>query len=180
MVFKVLPTHIDAEFHGESISDGFRAIRARKVGQKLKKPKKVAKLDSQVTPLSRTTPHRTVGGAHIAGFCCRNGGETTSMRTLSLWLDTLTDTRNRISITIPFQGKIWMKNINFSWRKLIFKIWNRFFEIFFQKSRRFRAWRTQCQRDPHCKRPFGEGLREISRLQRVARAKVGVKLLRLG
>ena len=50
----------------------------------------------------------------------------------------------------------------------------------FQKSRRFRAWRTQCQRDPHCKRPFGEGLREISRLQRVARAKVGVKLLRLG
>ena len=60
MVFKVLPTHIDAEFHGESISDGFRAIRARKVGQKLKKTKKVAKLDSQVTPLSRTTPHRTV------------------------------------------------------------------------------------------------------------------------
>ena len=40
MVFKVLPTHIDAEFHGESISEGFRAIRARKVGQKLKKPKK--------------------------------------------------------------------------------------------------------------------------------------------
>ena len=38
MVFKVLPTHIDAEFHGESISDGFRAIRVRKVGQKLKKP----------------------------------------------------------------------------------------------------------------------------------------------
>ena len=50
----------------------------------------------------------------------------------------------------------------------------------FQKSQRFRTWRTQCQRDPHCKRPFGEGLREISRLQRVARAKVGVKLLRLG
>ena len=40
VVFKVLPTHIDAEFHGESSSDGFRAIRARKVSQKLKKPKK--------------------------------------------------------------------------------------------------------------------------------------------
>ena len=37
---KVLRTYIDAEFHGESISDGFRAIRARKVSQKLKKPKK--------------------------------------------------------------------------------------------------------------------------------------------
>ena len=63
MVFKVLPTHIDAEFHGESISDGFRAIRVRKVGQKLKKPGGIAKLDSQVTllqNLSRTTPHRTV------------------------------------------------------------------------------------------------------------------------
>ena len=40
MVFKVLPTHIDAEFHGESISDGSRAIRERKVGEKLKKPRK--------------------------------------------------------------------------------------------------------------------------------------------
>ena len=65
MVFKVLPTHIDAEFHGESTSDGFRAIRARKVGQKLKKTKRVAKLDSQVTPLSRTTPHRTVEHSRI-------------------------------------------------------------------------------------------------------------------
>ena len=34
-----LPTYIDAKFHGESISDGFRAIRKRKVGQKLKKPR---------------------------------------------------------------------------------------------------------------------------------------------
>ena len=63
MVFKVLPTHIDAEFHGESISEGFRAIRARKVGQKLKKPEKIAKLDSQVTllqNLSRSSPDATV------------------------------------------------------------------------------------------------------------------------
>ena len=35
-----LPIYIDAKFHGESISDGFRAIRERKVGQKLKNPEK--------------------------------------------------------------------------------------------------------------------------------------------
>ena len=35
-----LPTYIDAKFHGKSISDGFRAIRERKVGQKLKNPEK--------------------------------------------------------------------------------------------------------------------------------------------
>ena len=63
MFFQPLRTYIDAKFHGESISDGFRAIRERKVGQKLKKPKKVAKLDSQVTILeilSRSSPHQTV------------------------------------------------------------------------------------------------------------------------
>ena len=63
MFFQPLRTYIDAKFHGESISDGFRAIRERKVDQKLKKPKKVAKLDSQVTILeilSRSTPHQTV------------------------------------------------------------------------------------------------------------------------
>ena len=63
MVFQPLRTYIDAEFHGESISDGFGAIRARKVGEKSKKPKKVAKLDSQVTllqNLSRSTPDPTV------------------------------------------------------------------------------------------------------------------------
>ena len=35
-----LPTYIDAKFHGESISDGFRAIQQRKVCQKSKKPEK--------------------------------------------------------------------------------------------------------------------------------------------
>ena len=40
MFFQVLRTYIDAKFHGESISDGFRAIRQRKVGEKLKKPRK--------------------------------------------------------------------------------------------------------------------------------------------
>ena len=63
MFFQVLRTYIDAKFHGESISDGFRAIRQRKVGEKLKKPEKIAKLDSQVNPpqnLSRSTPHPTV------------------------------------------------------------------------------------------------------------------------
>ena len=64
MFFQPLRTYIDVKFHGESISDGFRAIRERKVGQKLKNPrKKVAKLDSQVTILeilSRPTPHQTV------------------------------------------------------------------------------------------------------------------------
>ena len=38
--FQSLRTYIDAEFHGESISDGFRAIRQRKVCQKSKKPEK--------------------------------------------------------------------------------------------------------------------------------------------
>ena len=41
MFLKVLPTYIDAEFHGESVSDGFRAIRERKVGEKLKKQKRI-------------------------------------------------------------------------------------------------------------------------------------------
>ena len=40
MFFQPLRTYIDAKFHGESISDGFRAIRERKVDQKLKNPKK--------------------------------------------------------------------------------------------------------------------------------------------
>ena len=40
MFFQALRTYIDAKFHGESISDGFRAIRDRKVGQKLKIPNK--------------------------------------------------------------------------------------------------------------------------------------------
>ena len=60
MFFQSLRTYIDAEFHRESISDSFRAIRERYVGQKLKKPKNVAKLDSQVTPLSRSSPDPTV------------------------------------------------------------------------------------------------------------------------
>ena len=64
MFFQPLRTYIDAEFHGESISDGFRAVRDRKVGQKLKKPKNVAKLDFPVTllqNLSRSSPDATVG-----------------------------------------------------------------------------------------------------------------------
>ena len=68
--FQALRTYIDAKFHGESISDGFRAIRERKVGQKLKNPEKMPKLDSQVTILeilSRSTPHRTVDTPCAAG-----------------------------------------------------------------------------------------------------------------
>ena len=64
MVFQPLRTYIDAEFHGESISDGFGAIRARKVGEKSGKTReKIAKLDSQVTllqNLSRSSPDATV------------------------------------------------------------------------------------------------------------------------
>ena len=40
MFFQVIRAYIDAKVHGESISDGFRAIRQRKVGEKLKKPGK--------------------------------------------------------------------------------------------------------------------------------------------
>ena len=61
MFFQALRTYIDAKFHGESISDGFRAIRDRKVGQKLKK--KIVKLDFPVTllqNLSRSSPDATV------------------------------------------------------------------------------------------------------------------------
>ena len=63
MFFQALRTYIDAKFHGESISDGFRAIRDRKVGQKLKKPKKIAKLENPATllqNLSRSSPDATV------------------------------------------------------------------------------------------------------------------------
>ena len=67
MFFQSLRTYIDAEFHRESISDSFRAIRERYVGQKLKKPKNVAKLDSQVTPLSRSSPDPTVGTSSHPG-----------------------------------------------------------------------------------------------------------------
>ena len=63
MFFQALRTYIDAKFHGESISDGFRAIRDRKVGQRLKKLKKVAKLENPATllqNLSRSSPDATV------------------------------------------------------------------------------------------------------------------------
>ena len=60
MFFQPLRTYIDAEFHGESISDGFRAIRDRKVGQKSKNQQKIAKLDFPVNPLSRSSPDATV------------------------------------------------------------------------------------------------------------------------
>ena len=67
MFFQALRTYIDAKFHGESISDGFRAIRDRKVGQKLKKPKKVAKLENPANPLSRSSPDATVVTSDVAG-----------------------------------------------------------------------------------------------------------------
>ena len=58
-----LSTYIDAKFHGESISDGFRAIRQRKVCQKSKKPEKIAKLENPANPLSRSSPDATVDQA---------------------------------------------------------------------------------------------------------------------
>ena len=75
MFFQPLRTYIDVKFHGESISDGFRAIWQRKVCQKSKIPKKIAKLENPANPLSRSSPDATVGGAHnfIAGFCFRKG-----------------------------------------------------------------------------------------------------------
>ena len=53
MILKILKTYIDAEFHGEFVFAGFRAIRERKVGEKLKKHKNIF---SDHTPPKIVTP----------------------------------------------------------------------------------------------------------------------------
>ena len=57
-----LQTYVNVKFYGGSIFDGFRTIRNRQVDQNLKKTEKIQIRESQVNPLSRTSPRPTVVG----------------------------------------------------------------------------------------------------------------------